>query len=102
VSAPALDDVLAEVNRLRAECDLQPLDAMPKQDPTRGQGWSTTCPMTVALDAWSSAPNYFRRGENDRHGNYRLAYGSDPLPLPEVCALFIRHFDSGKYPELEA
>lgn len=67
-----LRNVLDAANEIRAARDLPPLKRLPKGE--RGNG-SMTCPLAVAFG---------------------------PLPLPDVCKVFVARFDRGDLPNLVA
>jgi len=91
MTPPDLADVLAEVNRLRAERGLEPLGEMPKGHKFQ----ATHCPLAVALSAfscgitgWNATADAAKRGNRE--------------PMPPVLGAFVCEFDNGAYPELVA
>lgn len=90
MTPPDLADVLAEVNRLRAERDLPPLDAMPKGE--RQAAFS--CPIAKACGKDGSA--------SDRELWFDGIGGTDRIATPRVIRDFLDAFDAGLYPELVA
>lgn len=94
MNVPDLKDVLAEVNRLRAERGMEPLDEMPKGVrcvPGR-------CMIARALCAYVR-PLYECRDPRNQWGNLR---GVDGEPLPLILSDASYAFDDGRYPELVA
>ena len=83
---PDLADVLAEVNRLRAERDLPPLDEMPKGE----RFASFSCPLAHAVEGQVGPMFMWPFGARDSMGTPSLFYA------------FARAFDKGEYPELIA
>jgi hypothetical protein len=89
-TVPDLNDVLAEVNRLRADDDLPPLTALPCGHPGSAFG----CPVARALDVMSVVPS------RNHDGYYRKGLFDDPVELPRVLNDFAEAFDAGRYPDL--
>ena len=92
MTPPDLADVLAEVNRLRAERGLEPLGEMPKGG--RAVPWG--CPLRHALNVYAVGGWYYRPTEDDRGPVSTLP------ALPPVLSDFVVAFDAGLYPELVA
>lgn len=86
---PALTEVLAEVNRLRAEQGMEPLAAMPK-----GTRMCNDCPIAVALHSDYVIPSRWTNGAYSPRG------AVVDLPLPPLLNAFALAFDDGEYPEL--
>ncbi len=87
---PSVDDVLSEVNRVRAGRGMKPLDTMPA-----GTSCCDDCPLAHALDA-----DYVEPGDELYAGTYSFRGEVELLPLPTVLDEFGRRFDEGAYPEL--
>jgi hypothetical protein len=88
---PDLAEVLAEVNRLRAEREMEPLDEMPKGTHS---GWS--CPLARAFGATDGETKVV----------YADARGAVSVPghlfgPTWKFRMFVSAFDAGRYPELE-
>lgn len=91
MTAPDLADVIAEVNRLRAERDLPPLNEMPKGVP----GNPDCCPVACAIEGWASLPTLYP-GETYNE----TSEGSVGVPTPRLVERFMAAFDRGAYPDL--
>lgn len=94
---PDLADVLAEVNRLRAERGMDPLDAMPRG----GVGEARSCPLARSLCVESVVPGYVGNDPTNI-GTYRIDPEGESFDLPLTLCKFGRYFDRGEYPELIA
>jgi hypothetical protein len=93
-TCPALADVLAEVNRLRAEHGLRRLSEMPKGSPDIAHA----CPVANALSNGFKVRVY-PPSELGERGWYGVGPTMGKL-LPQVLADFARAFDDGAYPDL--
>ena len=102
MTAPDLADVLAEVNRLRAERGMEPLSEMPKGTPYS----LCECPVARAIEGTASrAYLIVGRMADFKSGDWRwgLEANPDQIQAPAVISRFIAHFDmTDAYPELVA
>ena len=97
LAKPDVADVLAEVNRLRAERDLNPIAELPKGRPCE----PFRCPLAAALQVSAVLP-----ATRPEDGRYRVGWVVGARPdyraLPPVLNAFAAAFDERAYPELLA
>jgi hypothetical protein len=94
----ALAEVLAEVNRIRGERNMPPLNELPKGVP----GNPDSCPIANALRNGSRARVYPAPGPSDDDSGW-FYFGDEPSrPLPSPLGRFARAFDRGAFPDFEA
>jgi hypothetical protein len=97
--------LLTEVNHLRKQFDLPPIDKMPKGMPRR----PARCPLACALGATglqegvyvrTGSPGYIVRKRKPGHVYEGISVIYDQVTLPDTLNQFVRAFDDGHYPEL--